>query len=70
MMVTSKVMVAKALAATVPRSTPTGGVPPLPLRIEPSVVVTEPGTRVVTLSGISLKTTPVAAPLPLLVMVT
>ena len=69
-MVTSNVMVTEALAATVPRSTTTGGAPPLPLMIEPWVVVTEAATRVVTLLGMSLNITPVAAPLPLFAIVT
>ena len=69
-MVTSNVIVTAVLAATVPRSMRTGGVPPLPLVIEPWVVVTEADTSVVTLLGMSVNTTPVAAPLPLLAIVT
>jgi len=70
LMVTSNVTVIEALTATVPRLMRTGGVPLLPLMIEPWVVVIELDTRVVTPSGMSVNTTPVAAPLPLFAMVT
>jgi hypothetical protein len=48
----------------------TGGVPVLPPAIVPCDVVTEPVTSVVFGSGVSLKITPVAALLPLLMIVT
>ena len=67
-MSTRKVTVALPPApAMVPRETVTGGVPALPLSMVPWEVVTDPGTRLVLGSGVSLRTTPVAAMLPLLV---
>src|SRR5262249_12407001 len=54
---------------SVPTSTVTGGTPPLPPVIVPALVVTEPTTSVVLGSGVSLKSTPLAAPLPLLLIV-
>ena len=69
-MVTWKLMVTLAPALMGPMSTVTGGVPVLPLVTVPCDVLTKPTTRVVLLSGISLKVTPVAGLPPELVMVT
>ncbi len=57
-------------AGMAPMATVTGGMPALPLATVPWLVWTEPTTNVVLLSGTSLKVTPVAAPLPLLTIVT
>src|SRR3954471_1867563 len=66
---TSKVIVALPPApGMVPRLTITGGVPVFPPTIVPWLVVTELITSVVFASGVSLKITPVALLLPLLII--
>ena len=69
--VTSKLTVTLLPPAMLPTSTPTVVSPiPLPLLTVPAVVCTLPTTSAVLAPGLSVKVTPVAAALPLFVIVT